>query len=164
VAESQEILAGNRDAAAILADLRGPQAILDHPAVRRLLDFSQPVGLLLAAVLHFVPDDAQAYAVVDHLVGALPPGSYLVASHTATETFAPISERATGQEDVYRRRTATPGTVRTRDEVGRFFTGLTLLDPGVVRADLWRPDPGDQPPDPGARPDGGIWAAVGRKD
>jgi hypothetical protein len=163
VAESQEILDGNRNAIAILADLREPQAILDHSGVRRLLDFTRPVGLLLAAVLHFVPDDPQAYAVVDHLVGALAPGSYLVASHTATETFMPITAQVPAPEDVYRKRTATPGTVRTRAEVGRFFTGLELLDPGVVGADLWRPDAGEQVTDPQARPDTGIWAAVGRK-
>jgi hypothetical protein len=162
VAESMELLDGNKHAAVVRADVREPQAILDHPAVRRLVDFTQPVGLLMAAVLHFVSDDDQAYGVVSQLVGAMPAGSYFVASHTATESFAPLSAVA-GQEDVYRRRTATPGTVRTRAEVGRFFTGLEVLEPGVVWADDWRPEPGQQVPDTMGQYGGGIWAAVGRK-
>jgi hypothetical protein len=162
VAESMELLEGNTHATAVRADLRDPQMILDHPGVRRLLDFSQPIGLLLAAVLHFVPDDQQAYGAVEHLVGAMPSGSYLVASHTATESFAPLFTTP-GQEDVYRQRTATPGTVRTRAEVARFFADLELLQPGVVWVDDWRPEPGQHVPDTKSQYGGGLWAGAGRK-
>jgi hypothetical protein len=163
VAESLEILEGNQRVIAIRGDLRNPDAILDHPAVKRLLDFSQPVGLLLAAVLHFVPEDTEAYDSVAQLVAALPPGSYLVLSHSATESFRPISQRVTIPEDVYRRRTATPGTVRAQSEVERFFAGLELLDPGVVWADEWRPDPDEPVELVDGQPRSGIWAGVASK-
>lgn len=163
VSESLDLLRGNRFAVVVQGDLREPQAILDHPGVRRLLDFSQPVGLLLAAVLHFVPEDELAYRAVDHLVAALPKGSYLVASHVAVESFEPLTVAAGPQEDVYRERTATPGKTRTRAAVSRFFTGLDLLEPGIVWVDEWRSDPGHEEPETKARYGGGIWAGAGRK-
>jgi SAM-dependent methyltransferase len=163
VAESMELLEGNTSAAVVQADLREPRAILAHPVVRRTLDFGQPIALLLAAVLHFVPEDDEAYAAVDHLLSALAPGSYLAASHVASESFLPVTEASPPHEDVYRRRTATPGTVRTCAEVSRFFTGLELIEPGLVWVDEWRPDPGQPVPDTKARYGSGIWAAVGRK-
>jgi len=161
VSESMDILAGNDLATAIRGDLCASVSLLDHPGVRRLLDLNQPVGLLLVAVLHFVPDDAQAYGAVAELMGRLAPGSYLVASHTATETFIPIARQSAPRDDVYQRETATPGTVRTRAEVERFFAGLDLVDPGVTWAHEWRPDPGG--PVPEGPQGGGVWVGVGRK-
>jgi hypothetical protein len=67
------------------ADLRDPESILAHPSVRELLDFGQPVALMLVAILHFIPDEARPEEIVGTLLGALPPGSYLVASHGTTE-------------------------------------------------------------------------------
>jgi len=160
VAESLEILDGNERATAIRADLRSPQTVLNHPGVRRLLDFDQPIGLLVASVLHFVPDDTQAYDAVAQLVAALAPGSYLVVSHAATESFAHGSERAKAAE-LYKRQTATPGASRTRSETERFFTGIELVDPGVVWTQEWRPDP-DEPTEFADGPRSGEWAGVGR--
>jgi len=163
VAESLDILDGNKLATAIRADLRSPQAILEHPSVRRLLDFTEPVGLLLVAVLHFVPEDAQAYDVVARLLDALPPGSHLVVSHAAAETYLPMMAQSKITDDVYKQQTATPGKVRERAEVERFFTGVELLSPGVVWLHEWRPDP-DEPTEPMADPQhSGSWAGVGRK-
>jgi SAM-dependent methyltransferase len=165
VAESQELLAGNDLATAIRADLRRPRDILDHPEVRRLLDLRQPVGLLLVSVLHFVPDDTEAYDAVGQLAAELAPGGYVVLSHAASEAFEPIFARASDKTDVYRQHTPTPGTSRTRPEVERFFTGLDLVEPGVVRLSEWRPDPdaaAELPDDP--RGGGhGSWAGVARK-
>jgi S-adenosyl methyltransferase len=164
VAESQEILKGSEEAGAILADLRRPETIVTHPTVARLLRLDRPVGLLLAAVLHFLPEDDQAYGAVTRLLDALPPGSYLVVSHTATETFGPIFERD-GGEDTYRNQTSTPGTLRTRAEVERFFAGLDLVEPGVVWVSEWRPDAdadADAMP-PGTPYGGAMWAGIGRK-
>jgi hypothetical protein len=160
VAESLEILEGNDRAIAIRADLRRPRLILDHPAVRRLLDFGQPIGLIMAAVLHFVPDDTQAYGAVTQLFDALAPGSFLVISHTSTEVFWPDHEK---EDDLYRRHTATPGTVRTRAEIEQFFTGVDLLDPGVVWAYEWQPDPDEPEELTDNLRRGGFWAGVGRK-
>jgi hypothetical protein len=162
VAESLEFLGGNEYATAIRADLRSPQTILDHPGVRRLLAFDQPIVLLIASVLHLVPDDTQAYDAVAQLVAALAPGSYLVVSHAATESF-PISEGRAKAADLYQQQTATHGVSRTRSQTQRFLTGLELLDPGVVWTNQWRPDP-DGPVDSADEPHhSGEWAGVGRK-
>jgi hypothetical protein len=148
VAESLEILEGNDRAIAVRADLRSPRAILDHPG----------------------PDGIQAYDVVGQLVDALAPGSYLVLSHAAAETYLPEADRvritaSTDQlkvaEQIYTKKTTTPGMLRTRAETVEFFTGLELLDPGVVWLQEWRPDgSGELADDPRSN---GSWAGVGRK-
>jgi hypothetical protein len=141
VAESQELLEGNERAIAIRGDVRSPQPILAHPQVRRLLDFDQPIGLLLCAILHFVADDDDAHGAVADLLAALPSGSYLVISHAAPED--PELDDIDVIHDVYKRHTATPVTLRTRSEMARFFTGLDLVEPGLVWLPEWRPDPAD---------------------
>ena len=165
VAESLDLLAGNPLATAVRADLRRPQAILDHPEVRRLLDFRQPIGLLLVGVLHFVPDDTEAYDAVARLVDALAPGGYVVVSHAASEAFDHLFAQSANKEDVYRQRTATPGTSRTRSEVERFFTGLEVVDPGVVRLGEWWPDPDEsaQADELALAGGHGSWVGIGRK-
>jgi hypothetical protein len=157
VAESMEILDGDALAVAVRGDVQQPQAVVEHAEVRRLLDFDEPIGVLLAAVLHFVPEHQVADVAVAKLIGSVAPGSRFVMSHSATESF----ELFTATEDVYQRRTSTPGTVRTRDEVERLFTGLELLDPGVVWAQEWRPGAAVERVQD-AR-EGGIWAGVGTK-
>jgi trans-aconitate methyltransferase len=161
VGESMEILDGDDLAVAVQGDAQTPQAILEHPEVQRILDLRQPLGLVLAAVLHFVPDHAIADASVAHLVGALAPGSHVALSHTATETFSLMTPAGGVTEDVYQRRTSTPGTVRTREEFERLFTGLELIEPGVVWAQEWQPGPAAGPPGPARA--GGVWVGVGRK-
>jgi S-adenosyl methyltransferase len=166
VAESLDILDGNRRATAIHGDLRKSQAILANPQVRKLLNFDQPIGLLLLAVLHFVPDDTEANDAVAQLLAALTPGSYLALSHTAAEGFelgstSPNSVKI-GQE-IYRRQTATPITLRTRDQVARFFDGRAeLVDPGLVWMTGWRPAPGDPADFADDPPRSGQWAGVGK--
>ncbi|MEV6849302.1 SAM-dependent methyltransferase [Actinoplanes sp. NPDC051411] len=157
VAESMEILEGDGLAVAVRGDVREPRAVVGHSEVRRLLDFDQPVGVIVAAVLHFVPEHQAADDAVAELIGSVASGSHFVVSHSATESFRLF----TATEDVYQRRTSTPGTVRTREEVERLFTGLELLDPGVVWAQEWRPGVAvERVESPRA---GGIWAGVGRK-
>ena len=157
VAESLEILEGDALAVAVRGDVQQPKAVADHPDVRRLLDFDQPIGVILAAVLHFVPDHKTADGAVATLIETVAPGSHFVMSHSATESFMLF----TATEDVYQRRTSTPGTVRTRSEVERLFTGLEVVDPGVVWAQEWRPGVvAGRVESPRL---GGIWAGVGRK-
>jgi hypothetical protein len=158
VAESLELLGGDPRAMAVRGDLRDPGAILAHGEVNRLLDFGEPVGLLLIAVLHFVADDEQAYGAVDHLLRDLVPGSHVVASHGATET-APSDTQTIGR--TYDRQTMT-GTAKPRDrtEFGRFFGDWDMVDPGIVWLSEWRPDPDDAPADPMSNVG---WAAVARK-
>jgi hypothetical protein len=157
VAESMDILEGDGLAVALRGDVQQPKAVVDHAEVRRLLDFDEPIGVILAAVLHFVPEHQAADEAVAELIGSVAAGSQFVMSHSATESFALF----TATEDVYQRRTSTPGTVRTRTEFERLFTGLELLDPGVVWAQEWRPGAVIERVE-SARA-GGIWAGVGRK-
>jgi trans-aconitate methyltransferase len=161
VAESQEILEGNKLATAIRADLRDPQSILTHPQVRKLIDFRRPIGLLLAAVLHFVPDDAVAYGVVTELMDALPSGSYLAVSHVATESFA--GHHLSAAQDVYAKQTATPAGPRNRDEIAAFFAGLDLLPPGVTWLHEWRPEAGKPVESAGGSFGSGSFGGIGRK-
>jgi hypothetical protein len=166
VAESLEILAGNPDAMAIQADLRAPQAILEHPQVRKLLDFEQPIALLLFAVLHFLPDDTEAGDVLAQLRAVLPPGSYLAVSHTASEGFelgSTSSDSVSVGKEIYRRQTATPITLRSREQVAQFFAGCSeVVDPGLVWTPQWRPDPDDPSEFADDPPRSGTWAGLGR--
>ena len=119
------------------ADLRDPAGILAAAQVKELLDFDRPMALVLAAVLHFIPDEDKPYAIVGELLAALAPGSYLILSHgTADFIPAEIRDRVTG---VYTKATA-PLVGRSREQVQQFFGGLDLLEPGVVTVPLWRPD------------------------
>jgi hypothetical protein len=165
VAESLEILEGNPTATAICADVRRPRVILDHPQTRKLLDFDQPMALLLFAVLHFVPDDAEAQAAVSELRSALSPGSYLAISHVAAEGFQLAGARPDSIErgqEIYRRQTTASMTPRTREQVLPFFAGIPLVEPGLVWVSEWRPDPG-RPADFADDPRlSGQWAGIGR--
>ena len=161
VAESLDVLDGDPRATAVCGDLRQPQAILDHPEINRLIDLSRPAGLILNAVLHFIPDDEQAYGAVRLLQGALVPGSYMGLSHGATET-APREEYES-VERAYDQRTMT-GLAKPRDhaEVAQFFTGWDLVEPGLVWLSEWRPDPGQSPEFEDPTISVG-WAGVARK-
>lgn len=136
VAHSQQLLDGNHQAAAIQQDARHPEAILDHPQTRALLDLDQPVGLLLVAVLHYLPDQDDPYQVVARLRQALYPGSYLAISHPTADGRPAQAQQVVAMS----RQTATPATARTRAQVERFFSGLELVEPGLVWAPQWRPD------------------------
>jgi hypothetical protein len=163
VAESLEILQDRPGATAIRADVRHPDAILDHPDVRRLISFDEPVGLLMVTVLHFVADDAEAYAAVDRLTGALCTGSHLVISHGSIPPQVALPANVEATQEVYRSRTATPVRGRTEAEVGRFFAGFELVEPGLVWVPAWRPASGD-PTDFADDPAGSaVLGGVGRR-
>jgi len=157
VAHSRLILAGNDRATAIQEDLRHADAILGHPATRALLDFDEPVGLILAAILHAVPDEDDPYGIMTGLRDVLSAGSYVAISH-ATADSRPVEARAAEQVT---KRTSTPGTLRTRAEVLRLFTGLDLVQPGLVWTPQWRPE---HPEDVGDHPERMVtYAGVGRR-
>lgn len=143
VSESLEILGGNPDATAIRADLLDPAGILDHPRVRELLDFDQPIALLLVAIMHFVAEDAEAFGSVERLRSVLPKGSYLVLSHVTDDGQDLEEEDVRNVEEAYRRRATATGKMRKGTEIMRFFEGLDLVEPGLVWAPEWRPDPAD---------------------
>ncbi|MGH3588435.1 MAG: SAM-dependent methyltransferase [Pseudonocardia sp.] len=118
------------------ADLREWEGILRDAA--GTLDLDEPVALMLLGVLNFVPDDAQAHAIVAGLVDALPSGSYLALSHPTEEVHA---DAQAASVEFFNASGAPPIRTRSRAELARFFDGLELLDPGVVSCSLWRPDP-----------------------
>src|SRR5690349_4105398 len=137
----------------IQADLRNPEEIL--AAAARTLDFGKPVALMLLAILQFIPDDEDPYALVSRLVAALPPGSYLVVSHP-TDDFNPNRQGESIQR--YNERVADQATLRGHDETARFFDGLDLVEPGVVAVAKWRPDS-----DLAAARPSSMWCGVARK-
>ena len=154
VAHSRLILQDNPDAAVIQADLREPGKILADPGTQLLLDFSQPIAVVLSAVLHFIPDDAQAADIVATLRGALAPGSYLVICHSCRDEQPDL---ASSVENVYNSRVSAQLRLRTRDEIARLCDGFTILDPGLAWIPQWRPDsPDDVPDDPEK-----YWGLVG---
>jgi SAM-dependent methyltransferase len=121
----------------IQADLRDPAAILSDPVTRSVLDFGQPIGLVIVAVLHFIQDADNPRQILATLLDALPPGSYLAASHLTTEHDPAAT--AAGQRAMQRAGIA----MRKRDS-GEFaelaFRDLDLVPPGVVLVSEWRPD------------------------
>ena len=121
------------------ADLRDPGKILTHPRLLDTLDFSRPVALMLAAVLHFIPDEADPYAIVARLVGALPQGSYLVLSHATNDFLTPeeVAEIVAGKYG--------PFFARSETEFARFIEGFELVPPGIVSVAQWRAAAEPQP-------------------
>ena len=124
-------------------DLREPDKILAKAA--RTLDLTKPVALMLLGIVHHIPDTQQAYSIVGHLVAALAPGSFLTINHSTSAVHGAAMEEAVAHWN----RVGTPSmTLRTPEQIARFFDGLDLLPPGVVSCSRWRPDPsptGDQP-------------------
>jgi hypothetical protein len=137
VAHSKHLLRGNPLASVINAELRDPSAVLRHPEVRRLLDFSQPVGLLMVAVLHFVPGSADPAGIVAKLAGSLVPGSYLAISHATHDAAPGVAAKV---RDLFNKNAASPAHTRSREEILRFFAGFELVEPGLVYLPRWRQD------------------------
>jgi SAM-dependent methyltransferase len=179
VAEGRQILAGDDQTVVLQEDARRPERIIGNPAVRGLLDFDRPVGLVLASLLHFIPDADDPQAVVAALRDAVVPGSYLAVSHiTATNQTATgqtgTGQTATGQPLVATKLAATKQAAtfaipRPPGALDGFFAGFDLVAPGLVPVERWRPDP---TADPTARPVSGdaaggelscLHAGVGRR-
>jgi S-adenosyl methyltransferase len=123
---ARELLTEDGATDVIQADLRDPDSVLNNPRLRALIDFEQPVGLLMTAVLQFVSDDSDPWALVARYLSAVAPGSYLALSHITGEHL-PARSVQTGVQ-VYEAATerAYP---RTRAEIERFFTGLEMVPP-----------------------------------
>lgn len=136
VAHSQLMLADDPQALAIKADLCEPESILYAPQVRGLLDFSQPIGLLMVWVLHFVPIAQDAVGILRRYRDALAPDSYLAVSHfTADSRPAEMAAMVKVMK-----RSANPIHLRTRAQIVELFAGFDMVEPGVVATALWRPE------------------------
>ncbi|MFI6297795.1 SAM-dependent methyltransferase [Nonomuraea sp. NPDC050790] len=155
---ARALLADNTRTIVVDADLRDPETITGHPEIRAHLDFDRPVAVLLFAILHFVPSDLEAAAIVARLRSAVAGGSYLAMSHSYAGDLSTETIRA-GQA-VYRSSSTGSIVPRGVDAVRSFFDGLDLLDPGVVPVDCWRPEWEEEHEPDFGRP--GLLGAVAR--
>jgi len=157
VALTGSVAAGNAGVCAFREDVRRPEAILAHPDLRRLLDLRQPVAVVLGGVVQFIPDADGPAGVVGRLLAPLAAGSHLVVSHATTES------RQQDWEPVrlLYQQAAASVTARSRAQIEELFTGLALVDPGVVWLPAWRPEHGPVIEEE-AQWSGGL-AGVGRK-
>ncbi len=136
------------------ADLRDTGTILHKAA--EVLDFGQPVAVMLVGILHCIPDGDNPAAIVGQLLAAVSPGSYLVIAHPANDIHATqISDAATRLNHVMKEEV----TLRSRAGVSRFLAGLDLVEPGLVQLHRWRPGPFGPVP----RHDLANYGAIGRK-
>jgi hypothetical protein len=139
------------------ADLRQPDDILRNPDLRDTLDLTQPVALMMVAILHFILDDRDPYGVVARLVDAMPAGSYLVLSHVTYDFLPPATVAELNAANAARNVEFRP---RSREEFTRFFQGLELVPPGIVSVAEWRAEDAPQP-----RPSAettGVYGAIAR--
>lgn len=136
---AQALLAERAEITGVIeADMREPDAIFDHPELTTRIDLDRPVGLLLVAVLHFVPDDKDPRGLVRRYLDRLPAGSCIAISHVEGDT-AP--DRAAALERFYAS-TSTPVRMRSRTEIARFLTGLDVVDPpGLIHVSDWSTSP-----------------------
>jgi SAM-dependent methyltransferase len=153
---ARDMLQGNNRTAIIGHDLRNPEEILADKELLGLLDLGQPVALLLVAILHFTKDAEDPRDVLNRLMSALAPGSYLVIAHATADSYAEFDEAI----KVYSGATSSMHS-RTHAEVEAMFAGLELVEPGVVWLPEWHPDA-----DTGLADDPGrslCWCGVARK-
>lgn len=137
---AKKLLAGIPSATILQADLRDPDAVLGHPGLRQLLDFTRPIGLLLIGVLLFVPDDDRPAELIARYRNAMPSGSYLALSHPSLDAAIPeVRGELDRIQDRYRHATER-FHVRSKAEISSWFAGTDLIDPGVVPYADWRPE------------------------
>lgn len=142
---ARALLADNPQTIVVAGDLRDPTAILANPSVTAHIDFSQPVAILLVAVLHFIPDDDVVTRSVELLRAAMAPGSYLVLSHSFD---GQVDERRRAEGRAVYARTGTGSiTPRTLEQLTELLQGMEILEPGVVPVEGWRPEWDDIVPD-----------------
>ncbi|MDQ7909516.1 SAM-dependent methyltransferase [Phytohabitans sp. ZYX-F-186] len=137
VAHSLAIVEGDERVTVVRADIRDPETILKDPRVTGALDFTQPVAVLIVAVLHFVPDSDDPAGIVAKLRDAIVPGSYIAISQVATFPYE-LSPEEQAVADRYTRANAV--ALRTREQIATFFDGLELVEPGLVDPAKWRAD------------------------
>jgi hypothetical protein len=141
VAHSRAILTGNELVNVLQTDVRDAKQVLSAPEVQGLLDFDQPIGVLMIALLHFVPDAEDPRGIVGDYRDALPDGSYLAISHAGFEEgeWDPAWDEA---RHTYNRGVSEM-CFRPKREVEAMFDGFELVEPGVARLPLWRPESPD---------------------
>ncbi len=153
VAHSELMLERNDRAAIVQADLTYPLDVLEHPDTRRLVDFTEPLGLLMVGVVHFVAPDKDPGRLVATYRDAIAPGSYFGFSQFTADL---MPEEMAGVVEVMRH-SRDPIYPRSHAEITALFDGFNLEEPGVVPTSRWRPEPTDSSDDPNRA---GIYAGV----
>lgn len=160
VAHSELMLAGNDHAAIVQADMRDPELILSSPPARRLLDLSEPLGLLMLLMLHWIPDDSDPFGLLARYRDPLAEGSFLAITHATGDRQG---EKLTEATDVIERsKSPDQVTLRSHDAIVPMFGDFQILEPGLVGCALWRPGgPADVSDD--VDMNALVYAGVGRK-
>lgn len=142
IAHGRALLAGDGTTTVLQADVREPEAILTHPDVLDMIDFSQPVGVLLSGILHHVNDDRDPAGIAARLRSAVPPGSFMTISHfhNPMDRHPEAAKRAAEVERMSQDAMET-GRWRTYEEILAYFGDWELLEPGLVPLPDWRPSP-----------------------
>lgn len=136
VAHSEMILETNENAGVIQADMRSPGAILNSMETKSLIDFSQPVGLLMVGAVQFIADTDDPWALAARYRDVLAPGSYFgLSAFTWDNAPAGMANAVEVFKD-----SQDPIFPRTREEIIRMFEGYEVVDPGVVYTPEWRPE------------------------
>lgn len=156
LAHARNMLQGTPGAVIIGHDMRAPADILADPDLRRLVDFDQPVGVLLVSVLHFLSDADDPAGIIGELLAPFPPGSYVALTHATADEVPQVRAAARVWDAA-----TTRVFVRSRAEVQTLVGGMEIVEPGLVWTPEWRPEPGEQIPwRPG---DSYYYALVARK-
>ena len=134
VRHAEALLARNERVAVVHADLRTPRELITHRELGKLIDFSQPVAILILATLHFITDDERPDEIIRLLRSTMARGSYLALSHITAEDVHPDDSESA--QAVYASASA-PAIPRTREEIARFFDELELVPPGLVNINMW---------------------------
>ena len=137
VRHAETLLGGSLSVAVVRADLRQPWDLFARPTVRTLINLAEPVAILLVAVLHFIEDHEDPWAVVNCYKDLMAPGSYLVISHVTADH---LSADAARQARAAYAGASAPGAARSREQIAGFFAGLDMVPPGLVDVSEWRPD------------------------
>ena len=136
------------------ADARDPEKILQ--AAAQTLDFGQPVAVMTLMIMQYIPDSDDPHGIIARLLAGLPSGGYLVASDTAKDIDAETVATATGRLN---QRMGAQLTPRTKAQIGAYFSGLEMVEPGLVPLNRWRPGPDD----PALDRDLPTYCGIGRK-
>ncbi|MYW04049.1 SAM-dependent methyltransferase [Streptomyces sp. SID3343] len=134
LAHGRALLAENNRTTVITADLREPKSVLEHPDLLRLIDFDEPIGLMLLGVIHHINDDEDPAGLLRTYLDALPSGSWLFLTHFLHS--GPESEKL----ERVMQGSHSSGRFRERDEIAAYFEGLETVDPGLVHIAMWRPE------------------------
>jgi O-methyltransferase involved in polyketide biosynthesis len=138
IVHGRALLADAGSTASVQGDVRRPEMIFDHPDVRRMIDFDQPVAVLLLGVLHYVAEEEDPYGVMSRIRDAIAPGSHVILSHLTGDDDPRTME---GSINIVKRSPVSVVSLpRTFDQVERLFEKLEVLEPGIVPVHQWRPD------------------------